>query len=235
MIRQIVFALLITLNSRLSAKEWKSLKAYQKETQKEHLAPSDWLRLDRIQNTISWQNANKYNLINNLPQEYLRIVERRDFYKWLFETYNKQEHEVMWVKMAHFISRKLRLMESFPYSIFANRQVLQYAKAGSKTVFNNVFIELQNIFNSDIILKDEEATKWDEKILYKEQYIWLESVYKTIDERSLKKMERIAKGVLLYGLVVPKAIRFKNKLSNSENRYNYAVEVLRPYCINGYK
>ena len=33
-------------------------KEYQKDTQQEKLSPSDWLKSDRIRNTMIWQQAN---------------------------------------------------------------------------------------------------------------------------------------------------------------------------------
>lgn len=69
----------------------------------------------------------------------------------------------------------------------------------------------------------------------KKQYEWIDSIYKTMDANNLKTLERIAKGKFLYGLVVPKAIRFIGNLSKAEIRYEYAIKVLKPYCENRYK
>ena len=233
--RWILFFFIIIFNNPLSAKEWKSIKIYQKTTQKEILSPSDWLRCDRIKNTIIWQQANTYNLKNNLSKEYESIVQRRDFYEWLYKEAEKKGYEVIWIKMAHFISKKMQLMEVFPYSIFLKKKTKTYAKLGSKTVFNNAFNELQKLYQSKVILKSEEAIAWDKSILKEEQYVWIDSIYKAMDTKSLKNLERIAKGKFLYGLIVPKQIRFKGELSHAKARYNYAIEVLKPYCKNRYK
>ncbi|MDD7887049.1 Insecticidal toxin complex protein [Flavivirga sp. 57AJ16] len=234
--RFLIFILIIFLNAPLLlAKEWKSLRVYKKETQKETLSSSDWLKLDRVKNTLVWQEANLFNLKNNLPQEYKSISQRRDFYKWLFSELDKKEHEIIWVKMAHFISKKMHLMEVFPYSVFSKKDIRSYARKGSEIVFNNAFIELQGLYNSQSILKAGKALEWDRTIIEKEQYEWLHGIYKTMDDGNLKILERIAKGKFLYGLLVPKAIRFKGNLLKAEMRYNYAIEVLRPYCENRYK
>lgn len=233
--RWIIFFFILTFNDTLSAKEWKSLLVYKKETQQELLPPSDWLKRDRTRNTLVWQEANMFNLRNNLPQEYKSISQRRDFYKWFFNELKKKKHEVVWVKMAYFISKKLRLIEVFPYSIFSKKDIKTYAKQGSLAVFNNVFIELQILYNSRLVLKTEKALEWDKRILKKEQYEWIDSIYKTMDAKNLKTLERIAKGKFLYAIVVPRAIRFKGNLSKAEIRYDYAIEVLKPYCENRYK
>ncbi len=227
--------ILFIFNNSVSAKEWRSLNTYQKITQKQNLSPSDWLKSDRIKNTLIWQNANKYNLINNLPQEYTKIKERRDFYKWMYNVLSKKGHEMVWIKMAHYISIKLRKMESLPFSIFSSKKILEHANTGSEIVFNNAFLELSVVYKSDKIYKGGRAEKWDKDILYKEQYKWIDDIYKKMDERSLKKLHRIAKGRFLYGLVVPRAIRFKGNLSNAETRYNYAFNTLREYCLNRYE
>mgnify|MGYP000468783031 FL=1 len=232
--RWIILFIIIIFSNSISAKEWRNLKAYQKITQKQNLSPSDWLKSDRLKNTLVWQLANQYNLIHNLPEEYNKIKERKDFYEWVYKEIERKGHEVVWVKMAHYISTKLRKMESFPYSIFSIKKILEYANMGSKQVFNKAFVELKSIYKSHKIYKGKEAERWDKNILHKEQYLWIDSIYKTMYEKSLKKIKRIAKGAFLYALVVPKAIRFKGNLSKAEARYNYAFNRLRVYCKNRY-
>ena len=56
-----------------------------------------------------------------------------------------------------------------------------------------------------------------------------------MNSKDLKILDRIAKGKFLYSLLVPKEIRFEGSLSNSETRYNYAINKLRPYCKKAYK
>lgn len=230
-----VYFLILGFSSTLYAKEWKSLKIYQKTTHKETLSSSGWLKSDRVQNTLIWQKANTYNLKNKLSQEYEGIVQRRDFYEWLYKEIEKKGHEVIWIKMAHFISKKMHLMEAFPYSIFSKKKTKTYAKLGSKTVFNNAFNELQKLYQSKDVLKSKEALAWDKAILKEEQYVWIDSVYKNMDAKSLKTLERIVKWKFLYGFAIPKSIRFKGQLANPKSRYNYALMVLKPYCQNRYK
>ncbi|AUP78076.1 Insecticidal toxin complex protein [Flavivirga eckloniae] len=233
--RWIIVYFILIFSNTVSAKEWKSLRVYQKETQREKLLPSDWLKRDRIKNTLVWQEANVFNLKNNLSREYKNISQRRDFYKWFFYELNKKGHDVVWVQMAYFISKKMHLMEIFPYSIFSKKEVKTYARQGSELVFNNAFEELQKLYNSKLVLKTDKATVWDRAILKKEQYEWIDRIYKTMNAKSLKTLKRIAKGKCLYGLFLPRAIRFKGDLSKAETRYKYAIEVLKPYCKNRYK
>ena len=44
----------------------------------------------------------------------------------------------------------------------------------------------------------------------------------------------MAKGKGFYGLMVAKEIRFQGDISNSNERYEYALESLRKYCRERY-
>jgi len=210
-------------------KEWKSIKAYQKVTNKDSLSPSDWLRSDRKQNTLVWKAANSHNLKANLPAEYLTIKQRRDFYYWLHQDLKSKGHQVLWPSIAYFVSNKLRLVKVFPYGLFTKRKIKEYSKEGSSIVFNKSFVDLAVLYKSEIILKGEDALQWDKALLYKEQYIWLENIYSDIDKKTFKTIERIAKGKFLYGIVLPKEVRFKGDISKAEARYNYGLNTLRNY------
>jgi len=225
-------ALALSISFSLHAKEWRSLRQYQKTTHEVALSASDWLASDRRQNTSVWRNANAYNLNHDLPAEYQTIKERRDFYKWIDREFKIKGHEVVWQKMAHYITCKLRLLETFPHCALTTKKVKVYAHQGSEVVFKNAFKNLRNCFNSNEALKYDDALKWDKMMLREEQFIWVESVYQIIDKRSLKHIERMAEGKFLYAFVVPKAIKFKGDISNPQERYNYALEILRPYCQN---
>jgi hypothetical protein len=102
-------------------------------------------------------------------------------------------------------------------------------------VFGNAFERLRNLYNINKSLKKADAFKWDDTILKEEQYIWVESVYSSIDQKSLKQIEHVISGNFLYTFVIPKAIRFKEDISNPEDRYQYAINVFRPYCKNYFK
>lgn len=224
----IVF-LLFTYNLSI-AKEYINLKSFQLETGNENLQQSDWLQKDRKNNSLIWQQANRYNLDNNRPLEYETIQQRTDFYLWLYKVLDKKKSDVVWPKMAHFISNKLENINSFPFNVFTKRDVKLYATKGSETVFVNAFSKLKILYFSEFILKKEDALTWDKAIIDEEQYVWLEDVYREIDSKTLKTIDKMAKGKCIYRFMVPKEIEFTGNLSNAENRYSYALKTLRVYC-----
>lgn len=232
--RQILLLFLILFSCNSFASEWKNLKHYQKETGKAVLSPSHWLHKDRVQNTAVWHKANVFNLKNNFFVEYRTIQERTSFYKWYAVVIEDKKHEVVWPKMAYFISGKLYLTNRFPYSTILSKDVQEYSYKGSEAVFNAAFIALKDLFFAPGVLKGAAALQWDKTILYKEQYVWLAELYSIMDKKTLKRLTRIAKGKFFYGLLVPKPLRFSGELSNSEDRYSYALDTLRKYCKNTY-
>ncbi|MDX1278533.1 Insecticidal toxin complex protein [Oceanihabitans sediminis] len=232
--KQFFFGILCLLSISSFSKEWKSLQHYQKETNQITLAERDWLSSDRKQNTKVWQQANIYNLQNNLPEEYTSIKQRRDFYKWYYSSLEKKGHEVVWPKMAHFIANKLKLIKSFPFNFFTDKKVKAYAKQGNKTVFDAAFTKMKELYFSTEILQGKEALQWDDNIIHLEQEKWLYPIYETINERSKITIERMAKGKGFYSLMVPREIRFKGDISNARTRYEYALNILRSYCENNY-
>ncbi|WP_194767956.1 Insecticidal toxin complex protein [Tamlana sp. I1] len=217
------------------AMEWPSLNAFKKANGHGVLSASDWLKSDRKHNTIVWQHANVYNLEHNRPLEYKTIKQRRDFYMWYYTAMDNKGCEVVWPKMAHFISNKLQLIYAFPYSLFTTKSVKSYAYKGSETVFSHAFKRLKDLYVNNRVLKGAEALKWDEVMVHKEQYFWLQEIYEGIDENTLHTIERMAKGKGFYKLLVPKEIRFKTDITSTENRYDYALHVLRAYCKNHYQ
>jgi len=233
--KQLLFVLIFSISFSVFPKEWNSLRAFQKETKLDKLPSKDWLKSDRKKNTSVWQLANVYNLEHTLPQEYTSIKQRRDFYKWYYSEIAEKGHEVVWPKMAHFISNKLRLIRAFPYTIFTKKSIKNYAYQGSKVVFNNAFQDMKILYFSEIILKGKDALAWDETILFKEQQEWIAGIYNAIDTKSLETIERMAKGKGFYGLMVAKEIRFQGDISKPTERYDYALKSLRDYCIKTYR
>lgn len=208
------------------------LKAYQKDSHRDHLLSSDWLIQDRKHNTLTWQQANLYNLKNNLPQEYKTFTQRRDFYKWIDSEMKLKGHKVLWFKMAYFISEMLHKMEIFPFYILTNKKILSHAHSCSESIFNLAFMDMKKLYELDAVLDENGALQWDKEMLDKEQYLWVDKAVADMDPDTIKKIEHILQGKFLYSLLVPKEIRFYENLSNNAMRYHYALQFLRPFCKN---
>ena len=207
-------------------------KPYHTDSDKKHLSASDWMVHDRKRNSSVWQEANRYNLINNLSQEYTTLVQRRDFYKWLDTEISSRGHKVIWFKMAYFITDMLHSMEVFPFSFIADKNILNHAHHCSASIFNLAFVNMKELYQLTDALDDNQALQWDKAMLNKEQFLWVDRAVASMDLATIKKIENILQGKFLYGLLVPKEIRYYDRLSNNTKRYEYALKTLRPYCGN---
>lgn len=222
----------LMLSSVLNAREWKHFNEFKASTGQSQLSILDWLEKDRLHNTIVWQNANRYNLYHGNSHEYITLAQRKDFYNWFVSCIDQRGDEVQWPKMARYISSKLYLVNRFPYKLLTTKQVKKYVMEGSEVAFHSSFGYLSKLFFSDKVLVGKDSEDWDKRMLEKEQYQWVEEVYQTMDEKSLRQLEHIAKGKSLYGIIVPKKVRFEGDLREAEDRYNYAENILKPYCLN---
>src|SRR5712675_1570930 len=110
-----IFALFLLINSGAAyAQEWKSLRAYRKETGSTTLAEGCWLKKDRKKNSATWQQANKYNLsLETGHLKYKSIRQLRDFYLWFDTERKKQGHEIQWFGITALVEHEFAKLDSW--------------------------------------------------------------------------------------------------------------------------
>jgi hypothetical protein len=233
--KAVLFLFLFSFGFNLgTTQEWKNLKAYQKESGNLNLKEGNWLKKDRKQNTLIWQNANSYNL--NLEKgnlKYKSISEIRDFYSWFDTEIRKQGHEVNGVGVAAVAASQLSKLDNgfIRFFIVRNKEIVDFINDGSFVVFEFSFPLLQDLYNSDDLLKGEEAKNWSLKTGLQEQCEILEPLYNKLSDKALFRLSKMAKGKGIFKLGIPKALRFEGAINNCENRFNHAVNKLLPYYI----
>src|SRR5215216_3543068 len=125
--------LLITTNLAF-AQEWKSLKAYRKETGNATLTEGCWLKKHRRKNSETWQQANKFNLgLENGYLKYKTIRQLRDFYLWFDEERKHKGHETQWFGVTAIVENEFSKLDSWFISTFIvrNKEVVNFAHEGS--------------------------------------------------------------------------------------------------------
>jgi hypothetical protein len=65
--------------------------------------PQDWTRHDREPNSSRWQGACLFNLKAADSSQYVKVVERRDFYKWFYEYSVSLGYNTRWALAAHLV------------------------------------------------------------------------------------------------------------------------------------
>lgn len=219
------------------SQEWKSLRAYKKETGFNTLQNGCWLKKDRKRNTIRWQDANEYNLC--VPKGYLKyhcITQIRDFYTFFNDYRMKKGHDIKWFGIASVAANQLANFENSFIRIFIirNKELNRFAQTGSQKVFAFAFPQLQEIYKSTTAITNTEALNWDQKYGTIEQCEILQPLYNELSEKSIRKLERMAKGKWIFALGVRKKLRFKGNIQNCADRYEHGKNKLIPFCDNNH-
>jgi len=213
----------------LIAQEWKTIKAYQKETGNEILQEGCWLKKDRIKNTDHWKKANEYNIsIEKGFEKYVTISQFRDFYNWFAIEIEKQGHEVKWIRVSHLVAMQLSKLECgfIRFFIIRNSEVIDFANNGSKRVFEFAYGKMRGLYFSNQIYTGGDALEWDDAYGSKEQCIVLKPLYKELSEKALKKLDRMAKGKGIYAFGIDKNLRFKGDIKDCISRYQYGNNII---------
>ncbi len=232
-LRSFIFILFIQSHF-LIAQEWKDIKSYQKETGNTSLIDGNWLKKDRKKQTHIWKQANKYNLsLKNGNNKYKTVNQIRDFYLWFDEEIKNQGYEIKWFGIAPIAANQISKANLFLIRVFIirNNELISFLNNGSKKVFSYAFTEMEEIYFSNEIIKGKDAEKWDAKYGLDEQCIILEPLYNDLSEKSIKKLERMAKrkGIFYFG--IPKSLEFEGDIKDCKTRFNHGVNKLQPFYL----
>src|SRR5215468_4671314 len=73
-------------------------------TDTEITGPQDWTTADRTGNTARWQAACLRNLNAVDSSQYVKVVERRDFYHWFYEYTASLKYQTRWALAAYVVA-----------------------------------------------------------------------------------------------------------------------------------
>ncbi|MDA3890858.1 MAG: hypothetical protein PF517_04250 [Salinivirgaceae bacterium] len=228
-----VTLILIVFMLTISAQEWKNLKTYQKATSNNELIEGNWLQKDRKQQSEKWQQACKYNIANeNGFQKYHSIKQIRDFYLFFDAERRIQGHEVKWGGIAAIAANQLCLLENDFIRIFIvhNKEIVNFAHEGSEKVFKYAFPRLKKVFFSPTAITGEDALKWDVNHGMIEQCEILTPIYANLSQKSLNRLEKMAKGKGIYTIGVPKKLKYKGEINDCQARFEHGMTKLVHYC-----
>jgi hypothetical protein len=204
------------------------------------MGKGDWREDDRINDTDTWKNANKYNLQQkNGQKQYKTIEQRAGFYKWFQNDTESKGYETKWAGAAFIVASQMSNIHSFVSSMINNdveADVKAFAEAGNKAIFNDVFPKLKELFNGPV-KKGKDAKIWDSNTLHNEQFNIVGPIYLAQRPEVLDELSYMAKGqntyfpFRRYSLGVPVALRFnlKGNVRMPQERYDHGMNVAVPY------
>ncbi|SDX99050.1 hypothetical protein SAMN05444411_11366 [Lutibacter oricola] len=233
----LILVVLLSVNS-LVAQEWKTLKAYQKETGNIVLQEGCWLKKHRKRQSKTWKQANVFNLSKEKGNlKYTTISQIRDFYKWFDTERIQQGHEINGVGVASIAAKQLSNMDCgfIRFFIVRNKEIVQFANEGSQLVFKFAFPLLNKVYFSKEKLVGEKAKNWDRHNGYFEQCEVLEPLYKKLSKNALYRLEKMARGKGVFNLAVPKELKYVGEINHCETRFLHGKNKILPYYLKNRK
>jgi hypothetical protein len=180
----------------------------QREAQRKEVATDaeitgtqDWTTADRVGNTARWQAACLRNLNAVDTSQYVKVVERRDFYHWFYEYTASLGYTTRWALAAYVVAdgaHQVADMDSTTLGQLGNDTMgvagveLQGAmREGNQVIFDNVLPKLKKLLDGGP-LKGKAALDWDKQVLAEEQTL-IQPLYNAMSQQSRDQLNAIAR------------------------------------------
>jgi len=172
-------------------KEYESIAQYRRITGYRDLGPNDWLKKDRELMNERFSNANLYNLVNLMYDDYTEIEQRYAFYEWFQDLTEELGYQTSWAGAADKVAYDVEWLDmSISYLFFAtNTELAKFANESNEAIFVDVFPKLKDLYLGPK-LESEDARDWDFKTLAEEQYL-IQSLYDNLTPESKDLLESI--------------------------------------------
>lgn len=159
----------------------------------------DWTREDRESNSARWQAACLRNLNAIDSSQYVKVVERRDFYKWFYEYTASLRYTTRWALAAYVVANGAhQIADMDEYHAIANDSLglanveLQGAmREGNQDIFDNVLPKLKELLDGGT-LQGPAAMEWDKQVLSAEQML-IQPMYARMSPETRSQLEYIAR------------------------------------------
>jgi len=178
-------------------------------TDAEITGTQDWTTADRVGNTARWQAACLRNLNAVDSSQYVKVVERRDFYHWFYNYTARLGYQTRWALAAEVVANgahQIADMDDSTVNALANDTFglasveLQGAmREGNQVIFDNVLPKLKRLLDGGP-LRGRQALEWDKQILAEEQTL-IQPLYGRMSPQATAQINRIARkqGVVVGG------------------------------------
>jgi hypothetical protein len=161
----------------------------------------DWTTADRVGNTPRWQAACLRNLNAIDSSQYVKVVERRDFYQWFYLYSASQKFQSRWALAAYVVANGAHQIADMDANTsgeiandtfgLANVELQGAMREGNQVIFDNVLPKLKRLIDG-APLRGQAALDWDKQVLADEQTL-IQPLYKSLSQQSLDQLNRIAR------------------------------------------
>jgi len=159
----------------------------------------DWTTVDRQNNTQRWKDACLTNLNAVDSSQYVKVVERRDFYKWFYEYTASLGYTTRWAIAAYVVANGAHQIADMDvdHSIandtlgMANVELQGAMREGNQVIFDNVLPKLKKLLDGGP-LKGRAALNWDMQVLAEEQTL-IQPMYSRMSKETVEQLNYIAR------------------------------------------
>lgn len=163
--------------------------------------PQDWTESDRQGKvkTKRWREACLTNLNAVDSSQYVKVVERQDFYEWFYGYTADRGYTTRWALAAYIVARGAHEIADMDdaHSVanvvlsLANVELQGAMREGNQVIFDNVLPKLKKLLDGGP-LKGPAAVKWDMQVLAEEQTL-IQPLYDAMSKESVKQLDYIAR------------------------------------------
>jgi hypothetical protein len=161
--------------------------------------PKDWTTADREGNTQRWQEACLANLNAVDSSQYVRVVERRDFYKWFYAYTVSLGYSTRWALAAYIVANGAHEIADMDVDHdiandtlgLANVELQGAMREGNQDIFDNVLPKLKELLDGGS-LTGRAALKWDMQVLAEEQTL-IQPMYNRMAPETVEQLDYIAR------------------------------------------
>lgn len=166
----------------------------------------DWTKADREGSTQRWKTACLHNLNAVDSSQYVKVVERRDFYKWFYEHTAALGYTTRWALAAHVVANGAHQIADMDEDHawandglgMANVELQGAMREGNQVIFDNVLPKLKRLLDGGP-LKGAAALRWDMQVLAEEQTL-IQPMYAQMSPQTRKQLDYIARKKRFAGL-----------------------------------
>jgi Domain of unknown function (DUF4157) len=175
-------------------------------TDAEITGPQDWTKADREGNAPRWQAACLRNLNAVDSSQYVKVVERRDFYHWFYEYTASLRYQTRWALAAYVVANGAHQIADMDEDHawandglkLANVELQGAMREGNQVIFDNVLPKLKKLLDGGP-LRGRAALQWDMQILAEEQNL-IQPMYAAMSPQTRAQLDYIARKKRFAGL-----------------------------------
>jgi hypothetical protein len=175
-------------------------------TDAEITGPQDWTKSDREGNTQRWQAACLRNLNAVDSGQFVKVVERRDFYHWFFEYTAALRYQTRRALAAYVVANGAHQIADMDEDHawaddglkLANVELQGAMREGNQVIFDNVLPKLKKLLDVGP-LRGRAAMLWDMQILAEEQNL-IQPMYAAMSPQTRAQLDYIARKKRFAGL-----------------------------------